>query len=206
MKKTCCLILAAAMALSLAACGAKTTEEAEPQAPGAGMPDTGTVADALDEAEPEEETVDIVFTYYSFDDSVVTDGYLQSVLGANPDYINAVKYDDKHYVVTMPESKRKEVVDNINTKIKPELEEALATDQLAGIFTKIETDGLMREVKLYADKSKYDALGLSVLAAPVLVAMVADTVQAYNLIGVEERSCDLSIYDADTGDLIYTPD
>ncbi len=205
MKKICCLILAAAMALSLAACGAKAEEEAEPQVPGAGTPDTGTVTDALDEAEPEE-TVDIVFTYYSFDDSAVTDGYLQNVLGANPDYINAVKYDDKHYVVTMPESKRKEVVDNINAKIKPELEEALATDQLAGIFTKIETDDLMREVRLYADKAKYDALGLSVLAAPVLVAMVADTVQAYNLIGVEERKCDLSIYDAETGDLIYTPD
>ncbi|MPN06130.1 hypothetical protein SDC9_153385 [bioreactor metagenome] len=62
---------------------------------------------------------------------------------------------------------------------------------------------MLNKVSLYADKTKYDALGFSAFAAPILIGMIADTVQAYNLIDVKDRACDLTIYDNSSEAILY---
>lgn len=145
--------------------------------------------------------VELIFSVITFDDIAIED-YIKDLKKENPEYLEVKVYDDDHYLVTMYESDRQKLLKEANYHTD-ELLTAFTTDEsFGGAFTKVEADKLLSEVILYADSSKYEDL-LSVFGVSLALAFVSDYVQALNFIDIKDRTCNITIYDKDTGDLLY---
>lgn len=147
-------------------------------------------------------TVDIIDTAFLFDGSSIKE-YAKQYKKDNPDCLDTKVYDDKHIVVTMYESDRldylKELYDNFDDNMN-----SLITDKsFDGVFASIETDKLLKNVKLYTDKDKLEKSDSAALLAAFTFELISDTVQTMNLIKPEDRVCNLTIIDNATGDVLY---
>lgn len=144
---------------------------------------------------------DVIFTAYIFDDSSISD-YAKDYKKDNPDILDAKVYDDEHIIVTMWESKRlaalKLYKDNFDTLIN----EFITNEDYSGAFIKIEADELLQNIKVYADREKYENsfAGLSLILA---TAIINDAIQSISLVDPKDRKFNLTIVDNETGEVIY---
>ena len=143
------------------------------------------------------ETVDVVYTAYT---DLSIEEFVEKVKNENPDYLDVKPYDDGHITVTMYESDRVAIVNDINDKFDNYLQSIISSYD--GVFTNIESDKLFKNITIYADKDKYEesSAELGILLA---FGLVAEGVQAINLVDVTDRTCNLTIIDNATGDILY---
>lgn len=147
-------------------------------------------------------TVDVVFTAYMFDDSTI-DEYVKKIKKENPNYLDVKPYDDGHIIVTMYESDRIALVNDVNNNFDTYLQSIVSSDSYTGIFTDIKSDKLFKNITIYAIKDKY--VGSSAeLGLLLAFGIVAEGVQAINLVDVDDRTCSITIIDKSTGDILYT--
>lgn len=145
--------------------------------------------------------VELIFSAITFDDTAIED-YIKDMKEDHPEYLEVKVYDDKHYLVTMLESDRQKLIKEMNENIN-ELLNGFTTDEtLNGAFTKVEADKLLSEVILYADSSKYEEI-LSVFGVLIVLEVVSDYVQGLNFVDIDDRACNVTVYDKDTGELLY---
>lgn len=152
-----------------------------------------------------DEDVDIVLSVYSFDDAVTINDYIEDLQKSNPDEVYSV-YDDSHYIHTLKESERKEMVEEFKHEeyINNTFQEIFSDEQYGGAFVSMEYDEMFRNIKFYADKTAYDSAGIVAVLGPVFIGSIyGDIVQAYNLVPVDERSVTIQIIDDSTGEVIY---
>ena len=147
-------------------------------------------------------TVDVVYTAYIFDDSTIKQ-YAKQYKKENPDVLDVKVYDDEHITVTMYETDRLDALKEYNDSFDELLQSIITDDTYEGIFTDIEADNLLTNVKLYANKDKYDG-SLAELGIVLTFGIVGEAVQAMNLIDVKDRACTISIIDNVTGETLYT--
>jgi len=148
--------------------------------------------------------VDIVLFRMDFDNSPIEE-YVGKLQEENPDEVYSV-YDDDHYIQTIKESERRELVVQMKEDeyIAGLFKDVFSTEQYGGAFLSIEYDDLLQNITLYADKDAYQSAGMSASYGAIIVAMMySDTVQAYNLIPVEERIYNVFIIDENTGEILY---
>lgn len=189
----CCLLVAG--------CSSKTTKIDLTDNTG------NTVDTEKDEASNQvlfDKDVDIVLYRMSFDNSSIED-YVAKLQEENPDKVYSV-YDDNHYVVTIKESERRALVEEMKDDeyISEMFKDVFTDEQYGGAFISMEYDELFQNITFYADKDAYQAAGISASFGSTLVAMMySDFVQAYNLIPLEERIYNVVIIDEATGEILY---
>jgi hypothetical protein len=147
-------------------------------------------------------TIDVIFTAYNFEDVSINE-YAKQYKKDNPDYIDVKAYDDEHVTVTMYEADRLKTLKEFNDNFSSYLSSVILEDTYKDVFTNIETDELIQNVKIYANKKEYED-SFAEITALLIFAIVSDTVQAMNLIEPKNRTCNITIYDSITGDILYT--
>lgn len=148
--------------------------------------------------------VDIILYRLSYDNSSIED-YVAELQKEEPNEIYSV-YDDNHYIQTIMESERRDIVEEMRNDeyIAGLFKDVFSGEQYGGAFSSMEYDELLQNITFYADKDAYQAAGMSASYGTVIVAMMySDTVQAYNLIPVDERIYSVVIIDEDTGEILY---
>jgi uncharacterized protein YceK len=205
MKKRCVLLLLS-MLIFASGCGStvKTVD----------LTQVNTESEAINSEMQKEDTeqkeklfdkdVDIILSMYTFDDTDINT-YVEQLKADNPDDTYEV-YDDSHYKITIKDSERKKSLEDFENKatIDKTFQDIFSDDQYGGAFLKMDYDDLFKNVTFYADKSAYDSAGISVVFGPLVISgMFSDSVQAYNLIPPEERSCTVKIVDNETGAVLY---
>lgn len=145
--------------------------------------------------------IDIIYQAYIFDGSSIED-YAKNYKKENPDIIDVKVYDDEHISVTMWESDRLAELKLINENIDTLINEFITNEDFSGAFIKIEVDELLQNIKVYADREKYENsfAGLSLVLA---TAIISDAIQSIALVDPEDRVYNLTIIDNETGEIIY---
>ena len=142
-----------------------------------------------------EKTVDVIYRALIFDDTTIEE-YTEKYQKDNPDYIDVKVYDKDHIAVTMNNSDRLTMLDTLNKDFDKNIN-ILISDH-PDIFTDIQSDKLLKDVKLYANKEKYEN-SYDGLGTVIAVTTVSDIVQALNLIDPKDRTCSISVIDNKTG-------
>ncbi|MDF2907143.1 MAG: hypothetical protein K0R34_2464 [Herbinix sp.] len=144
---------------------------------------------------------DVVYATYIFDGSSIED-YVKKYKKENPEFIDVKVYDDDHIVVTMWESKRLSMLKEYTENIDEYLDAFISNENYDGVFTSIEADKLLQNIKVYADGEKYENsfAGLGLIMA---TAILSDAAQSISLIDLDDRKYNLSIIDKDTGEILY---
>ncbi len=119
-------------------------------------------------------------------------------------YIDVQVYDDSHIIVSMYESERLALLNEFNNNITLMLEEILTSEDYKGVFTDIKTDSLLKDVKAYANKDNYEENSYTALGLAIGLAFLADALQAYNLIDIDDRVFVLTVFDEETGDVLFS--
>ncbi len=159
------------------------------------------------EEKPEliDKDVDIVLSMYLFDDSITIEEYVNNLKEENPDKIYSV-YDETHYIQTIKESVRKELLKEFNSEeyIDRAFKDIFSDEQYNGAYLTMEYDAYFQNITLYVDKVAYDNAGPFVTLGPLLISgAFSDIIQAYNLIPIEEREFKLLIIDESNKEVIY---
>ena len=153
--------------------------------------------------EPEDFEVDIVLSMLAMDGKTI-DEYVQDLQKENPDNKYSV-YDDTHYTLTIYESSRLEALSQLTAKeeIDNSFKEIFADEQFAGTFIRMDYDESFQNFKFYVDKEKYkENAFICNLGVGLVCTMISDTVQAYNLIPIENRITEIQYIDNETGEII----
>jgi uncharacterized cupredoxin-like copper-binding protein len=147
-------------------------------------------------------TVDVVYTAYIFDDATIEE-YAKQYKKDNPESINVKAYDDEHIVVTMYEVDRVKAIKEFNANIDTFLASIVTDEDYEGVFTDVKSDKMLQNIKIYANKDKYENsyAGFTVLLS---FGIISEAVQAINLVDVDDRICNIDIYDNESGDILYT--
>ncbi|MDF2944128.1 MAG: hypothetical protein K0S01_2986 [Herbinix sp.] len=147
-------------------------------------------------------TVNVVYTAYIFDDATIEE-YAKQYKEDNPDCIEVKAYDDEHIVVTMYEVDRVKTIKDFNTNIDTFLTSIVTDDNYKDIFTDVKSDKLLQNIKIYANKDNYEDsyAGFTILLS---FGLISEAVQAINLVDVNDRICNIDIYDNENGDILYT--
>lgn len=139
------------------------------------------------------------------DECETVEEYVEKMSVEEPDTTYAV-YDGLYYSVTMKDSEREAILNEL-TGGNPQqffLEGLQEDEMFNNAFVSIEADDLLYNIKLYADASLFDGMELGAPINIVFYAMVySESIQAYNLIIPEDRSCELVIYDNETNEILY---
>lgn len=161
--------------------------------------------------EHEEETsekdyeVEIIQTMISLNTNIGIEEYIESLKQSNNER-NYTVYDDTHYSYTIMESERIEYLKNLidNKELETAFNEIFTAEEYKGAFLSMDYNNNFTEVNFYIDKQKYDSIGKFSNVMPILTSsLVSDTVQAYNLIPIEERGCIVKIIDNETKEVVY---
>lgn len=164
-----------------------------------------------DHPEHEEETsekdyeVEIIQTMISLNANISIEEYIESLTLSNNER-NYTVYDDTHYSYTIMESERIEYLKNLidNKELETAFNEIFTAEEYNGAFLSMDYNNNFTEVNFYIDKQKYDSIGKFANVVPILTSsLVSDTVQAYNLIPIEERGCTVKIIDNETKEIVY---
>ena len=202
LKKMFVLITLATIIFS--GCGKKTvdlTEVPEKQETEASVTETEVVRE---EEKFFDKDVEIILTAWILGEETIEE-YVESLRTQNPDGIFEV-YDENHYSTVIKESERKEMLKTITDEesISAAFQDLFNAEETNGAYLSFEYDAKMENITFYVDKVKYDELGLFNFLVPYLTgAALSDSVQAYNLVPVEERKCKLMIIDNETKEIIY---
>lgn len=115
-------------------------------------------------------------------------------------------YNEECYSFFIKESERIELLDKfLSDEAMQELLLQI-NDGYPNVYTKIQFNDDFTEVKIFANKEKYDESDLFVSFTPTFIlALYSELVQSYELIPVEERRLDFCIIDNKTNEVIYTP-
>lgn len=140
--------------------------------------------------------VDIIYSAYIFDDQSIEE-YVKEYKEGNPQYSAVKVYDENHIIVTMLESERLNLIKEINEK----LDEVIYDKNYDDVFINIKADKLFQNIKVYADKDKYED-SFSVLGLVLLTGILSDIIQAINFIDVDERDYNLTVIDSVTGEIL----
>lgn len=163
------------------------------------------------QTEHEEETsekdyeVEIIQLMITTDENMTIEKFVES-LNQSENTIKYYVYDDTHYSHTIKESQRKEYITTLidNKEVENAFSELFTAQEYNGAFLSMEYDNNFSDVKFYVDRTKYDSLGMFINIIPVMTsALVSDTVQAYNLVPIEERGCTVKIIDNETKEVVY---
>lgn len=204
-KRIICIV--SALSIVMCGCGTRTvylTEVSENK-------EDKTIVVESEEEEKEEKLfdkdVDIVLCSVLVGEETIYD-YVENLKVENPDCIYNV-YDESHYSQTIKESERKEMVEKIKNKeyIDEAFKELFTEEKYNGAYLSIEYDNRMENVTFYVDRVKFEDLGLFNFLTPYIIGKtLSDTIQAYNLVAVEDRSFRLLIIDNETKETIYDSD
>lgn len=150
----------------------------------------------------EEQTVEIVFTMISFDESESIDDYVSSLNesnGNNDFYV----YDNEHYAYKATETERQDFLTMVNNgELSNQFVQSMETDY-PDVFKKTEYLSDTKEFKVYVDKELYFNADFGIdIVANITGSMYAEMIQAYNLIPISERVIDVSIIDISTNESI----
>lgn len=143
--------------------------------------------------------VDIIYRTLILDGSSMDD-YIEKVKEENPQYIDVKAYDKDHISVTMLESQRLKLIKDFNKKFDDTLTAIIESNNFDGTFTKIKSDKLFTNVKIYTDKEKLN--NIAYISIYMGVTYISDNVQAINLIDIDKRQCNITLIDKDTGETI----
>ena len=119
-------------------------------------------------------------------------------------YIDVQVYDESHIIVSMYESERLASLKEFNDNIDLMLKEILTSEDYKGIITDIKTDSLLKDIKVYSTKKNYEKDSYTVLGMAIGLALVADVLQAFNLIDVDDRGTVFTVIDSKTGDVLFS--
>ena len=195
--------------LIIAGCGSKTTSVDLTEVPSS---EESTISETEEESESIEESkevfldkdVELIMTMYNFDESTVEE-YIEKLKTENPEKVYGI-YDDSHYTITIKESERKKVLEEMSNGkyINDAFKEFFSDEQYNGAFLEMEYEELFQNVTFYVDKEAFDNAGLMVTLGPLMSGgMFADIVQTYNLIKPEDRTCTVRMIDNETNEVIY---
>jgi hypothetical protein len=145
--------------------------------------------------------VDIIYTAYIFDSSSIEE-YVENYKKDNPDIMDVKKYDDEHIIVTIWESERLLTLKEFEKRLDDYLNELILNEDYEGIFTDIEADRFLQNIKVFAIKEKYDNSFAS-LGLFFALGIMSDIDQAVNLIDPDKRMFNLTIIDEATGEVLY---
>lgn len=149
--------------------------------------------------------VEIILTMISYDNSVTIEQYVEEQNTNNPDR-NYYVYDDTHYAFIIKESERQEYINSLidDDMIDEAFKECFQSEACNGAFLTMDYNDSFSEFKFYVDKEKYNGIGLFAPLIPVMTsAAVSDTIQAYKLVPLDERSCTVIVIDNDTQEVLY---
>lgn len=150
----------------------------------------------------EEQTVEIVFTMISFDESESIDDYVSSLNesnGNNDFYV----YDNEHYAYKASETERQDFLTMVNNgELSNQFVQSMETDY-PDVFKKTEYLSDTKQFKVYVDKELYFNADFGIdIVANITGSMYTEMIQAYNLIPISERVIDVSIIDISTNESI----
>lgn len=163
------------------------------------------VVDSSNDIEENTETVSVILTMFSLDNTESIENYVSKLKEENNSDSYTV-YDETHYSLTMTEAERLEALEKYNSGelIEESFNEIFSDEQYNSAFTKMDYDNLFQNITFYADKEKYDSAGIAVTLGPIFIgSMYSDIIQAYNLIPIKERTCTIKILDNETNTVIY---
>ena len=192
MKNMLALILAAAMVLSLTACGGSTQE---------GTAEASPTPSAADSIQVDEGLFNVKITLPK---SMVEDSTEEELLGdAAEEGITCTVNDDGSATYTMSKSQQKELLDNLKSSVDSSIDELLNGENAAESFQKIEYANDLSSFDVYVDRSLYEqsfADQFSVLGLFLLGAYY----QIFDGVAVDDLDVVVNILDAETGETIDT--
>lgn len=147
-----------------------------------------------------DKTVKIIISALILDGTSIEE-YAEQFQQDNPQYLSVKPYDDEHVAVSMYESERIKLLEETNASFNDYLDGILNTEGFE-IFTDIKADKLFQNVKIYTDKNKYSN-SFAGLEMVYTIAAISDTIQAINLIDIDDRKSNIQILDKKTGKILY---
>lgn len=147
-------------------------------------------------------TTDILLGIFNFDELPIEE-YLEQYKKDYPYYLDVKVYDDEYLVATMHETDRLLTIKEFKNNIDSTISSILSEDLYKDVFTEVEVDELYQNVKISANKKKYDKT-LTPVSSVVTFGIISDTIQGLNLISPDKRQFNLIIVDNSNGDVLYT--
>jgi len=149
--------------------------------------------------------VDIIIGAPIFDETTSINDYINQLSVDDPDGKYSV-YDDSHYISTITESERQEMLKIMESAdfIPSAFEQLFTDEQYGGAFINVECDDEFQEFSVYVAKEKYQENEFTCsLTATILISMLSDSCQAYKLIAPEDRVVKIKIIDNETKEIIF---
>lgn len=168
-----------------------TTQEETTTAPKPTEPPT---TQAPTEAPTVVEQVEIVMTMVSFDDTETIDNYVSN-LNKDSD-VKYYKYDDTHYAYKVDKSEQIRMANEIISEKGKKDAIAEMNSSYPGVFKDIEYKNNGGDVTIKVDRALFEEQGFAMyFYVPIVGSVYGDTLQAYNLIPINQRQYNVEIID-----------